>query len=83
MGEVTKPGTMQLHGPTDDPPGTGDGRRLQGVREHEGHKVLRPRGGSNTSMETIRFNYKDVINGDAMPFYLQSGRHGHRAVAES
>ena len=35
-------------------------------------KVLRPRSGSD-SIETIRFNYKDVINGDAKPFYLRSG----------
>ena len=35
-------------------------------------KVLRPTGAGN-SVETIKFNYKDVINGDAKPFYLRSG----------
>jgi len=32
--------------------------------------VLRPTSGG---METIRFNYKEVLNGDARPFYLRSG----------
>ena len=25
------------------------------------------------AMQTIRFNYKDAVNGDAKPFYLRSG----------
>jgi hypothetical protein len=33
-------------------------------------KVLRPNRGN---IDTLRFNYKDVINGDAKPFYLRSG----------
>ena len=33
-------------------------------------KVLRPNG---TGIQTVHFNYKDVLNGDAKPFYLRSG----------
>jgi polysaccharide biosynthesis/export protein len=72
-GEVNKPGSLTLV----------NGRMsiLQALAMAGGFKefantkdvkVLRPRGGSNT-IETIRFNYKDVVNGDAKPFYLRSG----------
>ena len=32
--------------------------------------MLRPNG---SGIDTIKFNYKDVLNGDAKPFYLRSG----------
>ena len=73
MGEVTHPGTMQLHGPTTILQALAMAGGFKEFANTKDVKVLRPRGGSNTSMETIRFNYKDVLNGDAKPFYLRSG----------
>jgi polysaccharide export outer membrane protein len=73
MGEVTHPGTMQLHGPTTILQALAMAGGFKEFANTKDVKVLRPRGGSNSSMETIRFNYKDVINGDAKPFYLRSG----------
>jgi polysaccharide export outer membrane protein len=72
MGEVTHPGTMQLHGPTTILQALAMAGGFKEFANTKDVKVLRPRGGSN-SVETIRFNYKDVINGDAKPFYLRSG----------
>jgi GTPase len=34
-------------------------------------KVLRP--GDRGVIQTIRFNYKDMLNGDTKPFLLRSG----------
>ena len=72
MGEVTHPGTMDLHGPTTILQALAMAGGFKEFANTKDVKVLRPRGGSN-SIETIRFNYKDVINGDAKPFYLRSG----------
>jgi polysaccharide export outer membrane protein len=72
MGEVTNPGTMQLHGPTTILQALAMAGGFKEFANTKDVKVLRPRGGSN-NIETIRFNYKDVVNGDAKPFYLRSG----------
>jgi len=72
MGEVTNPGTMQLHGPTTILQALAMAGGFKEFANTKDVKVLRPRGGTN-SIETIRFNYKDVVNGDAKPFYLRSG----------
>jgi polysaccharide export outer membrane protein len=72
MGEVTNPGTMQLHGPTTILQALAMAGGFKEFANTKDVKVLRPRSGSD-SIETIRFNYKDVINGDAKPFYLRSG----------
>jgi polysaccharide biosynthesis/export protein len=72
MGEVTNPGTMQLHGPTTILQALAMAGGFKEFANTKDVKVLRPKGGSD-SIETIKFNYKDVINGDAKPFYLRSG----------
>jgi polysaccharide biosynthesis/export protein len=72
MGEVTHPGTMQLHGPTTILQALAMAGGFKEFANTKDVKVLRPKGGGN-NVETIRFNYKDVINGDAKPFYLRSG----------
>jgi polysaccharide biosynthesis/export protein len=72
MGEVTHPGTMQLLGPTTILQALAMAGGFKEFANTKDVKVLRPRGGNN-DVETIRFNYKDVINGDAKPFYLRSG----------
>src|SRR2546428_11633567 len=70
MGEVTHPGTMQLHGPTTILQALAMAGGFKEVANTKDVKVLRPHG---SGIETIKFNYKDVINGDAKPFYLRSG----------
>jgi polysaccharide export outer membrane protein len=72
MGEVTHPGTMQLHGPTTILQALAMAGGFKEFANTKDVKVLRPKGSGN-NIETIRFNYKDVINGDAKPFYLRSG----------
>ena len=70
MGEVTHPGTMQLHGPTTILQALAMAGGFKEFANTKDVKVLRPHG---SGIETIKFNYKDVINGDAKPFYLRSG----------
>jgi hypothetical protein len=60
---------MQLHGRRFS--GVGDGRRLQRFRT-QGRQGAAPKDGTD-NVETIKFNYKDVINGGSKPFYLRSG----------
>jgi len=70
MGEVTHPGTMQLYGPTTILQALAMAGGFKEFANTKDVKVLRPNKGG---IETLRFNYKDVINGDAKPFYLRSG----------
>jgi polysaccharide export outer membrane protein len=72
MGEVTHPGTMELHGPTTILQALAMAGGFKEFANTKDVKVLRPKG-EGGSIETIRFNYKDVLNGDARPFYLRSG----------
>jgi polysaccharide export outer membrane protein len=72
MGEVTHPGTMEMHGPTTILQALAMAGGFKEFANTKDVKVLRPsndRGG----VQTIRFNYKDMLNGDAKPFYLRSG----------
>ena len=71
MGEVTHPGTMELHGPTTILQALAMAGGFKEFANTKDVKVLRPKSGN--SMETLRFNYKDMLNGDAKPFYLRSG----------
>jgi len=71
MGEVTHPGTMELHGPTTILQALAMAGGFKEFANTKDVKVLRPKSGN--SVETLRFNYKDVLNGDAKPFYLRSG----------
>jgi polysaccharide export outer membrane protein len=71
MGEVTHPGTMDLHGPTTILQALAMAGGFKEFANTKDVKVLRPKGG--TGVETIHFNYKDVLTGEAKPFYLRSG----------
>ena len=71
MGEVTHPGTMELHGPTTILQALAMAGGFKEFANTKDVRVLRPKSGNG--VETIRFNYKDVLNGDAKPFYLRSG----------
>jgi polysaccharide biosynthesis/export protein len=70
MGEVTHPGTMQLYGPTTILQALAMAGGFKEFANTKDVKVLRP---TKSGMDTLHFNYKDVLNGDAKPFYLRSG----------
>ena len=71
MGEVTRPGTMELHGPTTILQALAMAGGFKEFANTKDVKVLRPKSGNG--VETLRFNYKEMLNGDAKPFYLRSG----------
>jgi polysaccharide biosynthesis/export protein len=70
MGEVAHPGPVQLHGPT---------TILQalavagGFKEFANTKDVRVMRATPSGVQTLRFNYKDAVNGDAKPLFLRSG----------
>jgi polysaccharide export outer membrane protein len=70
MGEVAHPGPVPLHGPT---------TILQalavagGFKEFANTKDVRVMRSTSNGVQTLRFNYKDAVNGDAKPFFLRSG----------
>jgi polysaccharide export outer membrane protein len=70
MGEVTHPGPMQMHGPTTILQALAMAGGFKEFANTKDVKVLRP---TATGVQTLHFNYKDAINGDAKPFYLRSG----------
>jgi polysaccharide export outer membrane protein len=70
MGEVTHPGPMQIHGPTTVLQALAMAGGFKEFANTKDVKVLRP---SGNSVQTLHFNYKDAVNGDAKPFYLRSG----------
>ena len=70
MGEVTHPGTMQLYGPTTILQALAMAGGFKEFANTKDVKVLRP---TKSGMDTLHFNYKDVLNDDAKPFYLRSG----------
>jgi len=72
MGEVTHPGTMELHGPTTILQALAMAGGFKEYANTKDVKVLRPNG-DRGNIQTLKFNYKDVLNGDARPFYLRSG----------
>jgi polysaccharide export outer membrane protein len=72
MGEVTHPGTMELHGPTTILQALAMAGGFKEFANTKDVRVLRPNG-DHGAIQTIKFNYKDVLNGDAKPFYLRSG----------
>lgn len=70
MGEVTHPGPVALHGPT---------TILQalavagGFKEFANTKDVKVMRSTPDGVQTLRFNYKAAVNGDAKPFFLRSG----------
>lgn len=71
MGEVSKPGAIQLHGPLTVLQVIAMAGGFKEFANTKDVRVLRQNG--NGTMQTLRFNYKDVVNGDAKPFLLRSG----------
>jgi polysaccharide export outer membrane protein len=71
MGEVSKPGTMQIFGPTNIVQVIAMAGGFKEFANTKDVRVLRQKG--NGGVETIKFNYKEMINGDAKPVLLRSG----------
>jgi polysaccharide export outer membrane protein len=70
MGEVAHPGEVSLHGPVTIVQAIAMAGGFKEFANTKDVKVLRP---SGTSVQTLRFNYKDMLNGDAKPMLLRSG----------
>jgi polysaccharide biosynthesis/export protein len=71
MGEVSHPGSMQLHGPTTILQAIAMAGGFKEFANTKDVRVLRP--ADNGTIQQLKFNYRDVLNGDAKPFYLRSG----------
>ena len=70
-GEVSKPGAIQIFGPTNIVQAIAMAGGFKEFANMKDVRVLRPTG--NGSVQTIKLNYKDVINGEAKPLILRSG----------
>lgn len=70
MGEVTHPGEVALHGPVTIVQAIAMAGGFKEFANTKEVKVLRPNG---FGVQTLHFNYKDMLNGDAKPMLLRSG----------
>jgi polysaccharide biosynthesis/export protein len=70
MGEVAHPGEVSLHGPVTIVQAIAMAGGFKEFANTKDVKVLRPNG---SGVQTLHFNYKDVLNGDAKPILLRSG----------
>ncbi|HEY2904859.1 MAG TPA: polysaccharide biosynthesis/export family protein [Vicinamibacterales bacterium] len=70
MGEVSHPGPMPMHGPTTILQALAMAGGFKEFANTKDVRVLRP---TSSGVQTLRFNYKDAINGDVKPFFLRSG----------
>jgi len=71
MGEVSKPGSLQIFGPTNIVQVIAMAGGFKEFANTKDVRVLRQKG--NGGVETLRFNYRELINGDAKPVLLRSG----------
>ena len=70
MGEVAHPGEVSLHGPVTIVQAIAMAGGFKEFANTKEVKVLRPNG---RGVQTLHFNYKDILNGDATPMLLRSG----------
>jgi polysaccharide export outer membrane protein len=70
MGEVAHPGPVQLHGPTTILQALAS---AGGFKEFANTKDVRVMRSTPNGVQTLRFNYKEAVNGDAKPLFLRSG----------
>jgi polysaccharide export outer membrane protein len=70
MGEVSHPGPLPMHGPTTILQALAMAGGFKEFANTKDVRVLRP---TSTGVTTLKFNYKDAINGDVKPFFLRSG----------
>lgn len=70
MGEVSKSGPIQLNGPTTVLQALAMAGGFKEFANTKAVKILRP---TANGVQTLRFNYKDAVNGDEKPLFLRSG----------
>jgi polysaccharide export outer membrane protein len=70
MGEVAHPGEVALHGPVTIVQAIAMAGGFKEFANTKDVKILRPNG---SRVQTLRFNYKDLLNGDVEPMQLRSG----------
>jgi len=70
MGEVAHPGEVSLHGPVTIVQAIAIAGGFKEFANTKEVKVLRPNG---SGVQTLHFNYKDMLNGDVTPMLLRSG----------
>jgi polysaccharide export outer membrane protein len=69
-GEVAHPGAVALHGPVTIVQAIAMAGGFKEFANTKDVKILRANG---NKLQTLRFNYKDMLNGDAKPMLLRSG----------
>jgi polysaccharide export outer membrane protein len=70
MGEVSHPGPVQIFGPTTIVQVLAMAGGFKEFANTKDVRVLRPNG---SSVETIRFNYKEAVNAEAKPLFVRAG----------
>jgi polysaccharide biosynthesis/export protein len=70
MGEVSKPGPVQIYGPTTIVQVLAMAGGFKEFANTKDVRVLRPNG---NGVQQIHFNYKEALNGDSKPFFVRAG----------
>jgi polysaccharide biosynthesis/export protein len=70
MGEVSRPGPVQLYGPTTIMQVLAMAGGFKEFANTKDVRVLRPNG---HGVQTLRFNYKEALNSEAKPFFVRAG----------
>jgi polysaccharide export outer membrane protein len=70
MGEVSRPGPVQLYGPTTIVQVLAMAGGFKEFANTKDVRVLRPNG---HGVQTLRFNYKEALNSEAKPFFVRAG----------
>jgi polysaccharide export outer membrane protein len=70
MGEVSKPGAVQIYGPTTMFQVLAMAGGLKEFANAKDIRVLRPNG---SGVQQMHFNYKDALNGEGKPFFVRAG----------
>ncbi len=70
MGEVAHPGEVAMHGPITIVQAIAMAGGFKEFANTKDVKVLRPNG---SGIQTLHFNYKDMLNGDVRPMMLRAG----------
>lgn len=70
MGEVAHPGEVAMHGPITIVQAIAMAGGFKEFANTKDVKVLRPNG---SGVQTLHFNYKDMLNGDVRPMMLRAG----------
>lgn len=70
MGEVAKPGAVPISGPTSILQALALAGGFKDFANTKDIRVIRP---TTKGIQTLHFNYRDAVNGDAVPLMLRAG----------